>query len=102
MPTKMTFGQMVRSARRARKWSAARLGVEVGLRAPELTMGEAQVRRIEGDDRVSLPSRLVAMLIEVLELNPDEAVRAAYPEVVDAVLSAAGQPGRQQGRGGIP
>ena len=102
MPIAITFGRMVRTARKARKWSAARLGVEVGLRVPELTMGEAQVRRIEADDRVSLPSKLVATLIEVLELDAAKASRAAYPEVADALLTAVGgaRPARAAGAGG--
>ena len=86
-----TFGQMVHAARRAKGWSAVRLGVEVGLRERELAMNENQVRRLENDDRAALPSRLVATVIQVLELDPEKARDAAYPEV--AALTAVGGAG---------
>ena len=97
-----TFGQLVRDAREARGWSRATLGVEIGrIGEPLRAHGDTQIARLERDWRRWQDPDLVRRLIEVLELDPVEAWRATYPEVVEAVLTAVGgdRPARAAGAG---
>lgn len=90
----MTFGQLIRQEREVRGWSRATLGVKIGeIGDPPTTYGDTKLAALEKDLVQSLKPALVRRLIEVLELDPETAWRAAYPEVAEAVLSARGGAG---------
>ncbi len=91
----LTFGQLVRAAREVHAWSRSDLGVllgNLGTGDSPRTFGDSKIQRLENDQLRYLNPGLVRRLIEVLELEPEAAWRAAYPEVAEAVLTAVGGP----------
>ncbi|SRR6266540_1058043 len=98
----MTLGQLIRREREARGWSRSTLAVKVGeIGDPPTTYGDTKLAALEKDLVRYINPALVRRLVEVLELDPEEAWRAAYPEVAEAVLTAVGggRPARAAGAG---
>lgn len=81
-----TFGQLVRAAREAKRWSRSDLGVELG-RINGKTFGDSKVQRLENDWQVHKAPALVRRLVEVLGLDPAMAWGLAYPETAAALLA---------------
>jgi len=99
----MTLGQLIRREREVRGWSRSRLGVKLGeIGDPPTTYGDTKIGALEKDLVRYISPDLVRRLIEVLELDPVAAWRAAYPEVAEALLTAVGgaRPARAPGAGG--
>jgi transcriptional regulator with XRE-family HTH domain len=66
------FGELVDTARSAKGWSLARVGVAVGVLPTGKVLNENQVKRIlEG--RRGLDRYIIERLIDELQLDPDEA-----------------------------
>lgn len=82
----MTFGQLIRQAREARGWSRATLAVKIGeVGDPPKTYGDTKLATLERDMVRYVSPALVRRLVEVLNLEPRAAWRAAYPEVAEGL-----------------
>jgi transcriptional regulator with XRE-family HTH domain len=98
----MTLGQLIRREREARGWSRATLAVKLGeIGDPPTTYGDTKLGALEKDLVRYINPDLVRRLIEVLELDPDEAVEAAYPEVVELLSVGGARPARAAGGAGV-